>query len=109
MMYDDQRNSFLELPEDERSKILYDMLSYVRSEVAGIKKSILDFQDEQRSVRREREQRERERDDSLLNTTQKIAKALAKQFDFWVYLRDKVIPTILAVGLLVLLNTMYGK
>jgi len=112
---EDQRKFFTGLPREEQLGILFDMLSYVRSEVAVIKKTEIgfgqdldNFKNELRGFRRLREKKEEERGQDLLNTTEKIAAALAKRFDFWTWSRDRVLPQVITLIIVGLLYLVFG-
>jgi len=109
---EDQKIAFLKMPQEEQLAALFGMLAYVRSDLANIKKEQIGFgQDldsfkrELRNVRITREKMEQERQQ---NTDQKIEAALSKRFDFWVYLRDRVLPGIITLILLAVLYLTFG-
>ena len=109
---EDQKVAFLKMPQEEQLAALFGMLAYVRSDLANIKREQIGFgQDldsfkrELRNVRITREKMEQERQQ---NTDQKIEAALSKRFDFWVYLRDRVLPGIITLILLAVLYLTFG-
>ena len=109
---EDHRATFLMMPLNEQLGILYDMLRYVRGELSTLKKSHYEFEEELRDFRKKREERERFREDDLTTTTQKIRAIIeateAKRWDFWIYMRDKVMPQVITLILLALLYLTFG-
>jgi len=109
---EDQKAAFLNMEQEEKLAALFGMLAYIRSDLANVKKEQIGFgQDldsfkrELRNVRIAREKLEQERQQ---NTDQKIEAALSKRFDFWVYLRDRVLPGIITLILLAVLYLTFG-
>ena len=111
-LIEDQKVAFLSMRQEEQLAALFGMLAYIRSDLANVKKEQIGFgQDldsfkrELRDVRITREKKEQERQQ---NTDQKIDAALSKRFDFWVYLRDRVLPGIITLILLAVLYLTFG-
>lgn len=118
-MSEDQKKSFKDLSTGEQMEILYDMLAYVRGEIAGTKKVQIimkdefeNFQREARAYRGQREKKEITHESEIGNTTQKIIKVyaqeMAKRFDFWSWARDRILPTILTAIILGVLYLVFG-
>jgi hypothetical protein len=105
---DIQKSAFLLLPLNEQMAVLFDMQRYLRGEIASVKKEFIDFEEELRQVRRNREKREEKHDQDMLTTTEKIALALSKRFDVWTYFRDKILPQILTLIIIGLLYLIFG-
>lgn len=96
----DPRQSFLRMTDQEKMAALYDMITFIRSDVAtAVKNTIVlrddleTFQRETRKVRAAREEKELQEE----TTIDKIEKVLSKRFDAWVYFRDRILPTILTL------------
>jgi hypothetical protein len=101
---DTERQIFSRMQSNEQIMALFDMLRYVRAEIASTKRAVLDMQDDLTTYRRMREQRE-----TPLNTEGKIQAALDSRFNFGIYLRDKVVPGILQLALIALLYLIFSK
>jgi len=113
---DQEKQSFVKMPLADQLATIFDMLRYTRGEISSIRKNEIDFRidlndfkGELREVRRKREEREEKRETDLLTTTQKIKAVLEKRFDFWTYLRDKVLPQIITLVVIGLLYLVFGK
>jgi len=113
---DDQKRAFMEMSLPEQLGSIFDMLRYERNEIGTIRKNEIEFRidlaafrEELREVRREREKREKKLDIDLQTTTEKIMTILGKRFDFWTYLRDKVVPQILTLVIVGLLYLVFSK
>lgn len=114
--FKDAKQVFLLLAASDQMAAMYEMLAYFRGQMASIQKQqidfsaeLKDFENELREVRRMREEREARNGDRLLDTTEKIAKALAGRFDGWVYFRDKILPALLIIISIYLLRGAFGK
>jgi hypothetical protein len=123
-MDDDAKRVFLAMSREEQLLAILGMQSFVRSEVATVKKDIIDvrqdlneFKKETRSYRVHRERQEKkmfggEEGDDEMSTTQKIAKEIAKalsqRFDFWIWFRDKVMPAVVTAITLGILYLVFG-
>lgn len=99
------------MSDQEKMAALYDMISFIRNDVASVKKNDIElrndfdvFQRETRSVRRAREEKE-EREETTID---KIEKVLSKRFDAWVYFRDRILPTILTLIITAILYVVFG-
>lgn len=94
--HDTERDVFKRMESQEQIMALFDMTRYVRSEIASIKRLLIDLQTDITNYRNKREESEQ-------GTTEKIERALGKRFDFWAYFRDKIIPPILTMIVIALL------
>lgn len=97
---DIERDKFKRLQGDEQAIALFDMFRAIRGEIANLKRTVLNFQEDLTHYRTVREKVE-------LNTEQKIDIALGKRFDFWTYFRDKILPSILTVIVLGILYLVF--
>lgn len=93
---DAERDVFRRMEIKDQSMALFDMLRYVRSEIAGTKRLVIEMQEDIKTYRVHREQSEE-------GTTQKIENALNKRFDLGIYMRDKIIPPVLTMIVIALL------
>jgi len=139
-MDENAKKVFMAMPREEQLFAILGMLSFLRSEVAVLKKNGIDtnadikkLKDDQRHFRLVRERREKEIQDGInnvikssnlpqividdatddTNTTQKIVaeitKAFASRFDFWIWFRDKILPTLLITIILGILYLVFGR
>ena len=118
------KKAFLAMPREEQLLTILGMQSFIRSELANVKKDVIDvrsdlteFKKESRAYRVQREKQEKKMLGSLegddeLSTTQKIvrevAKAFSQRFDFWIWFRDKVLPGIVSLIALAILYLTFG-
>lgn len=109
MMQDtsDQKKVFLRLPRDEQIQMLFDMVEYVRSELANDKKQHIDFSGDLKYVKGELQGLGRRKE--TLTTSQKFSALMDKRLMAWIWFRDKVLSgtlqyvfTIIVVGMLYL-------
>ena len=119
MTSDNPKQTFREMTPEEQTEAIYDMLAYVRGELANTKKIQITmkdefeiFQREARAYRGQREQKEITHESEVGNTTQKIIKVyaqeMAKRFDFWMWARDRILPPILIAICLGILYVVFG-
>jgi len=111
-MDEEAKNTFLSMVREEQLLAIMGMQAYIRSDLANVKKKQMDFENELRGYRRIREKREDEHDSEIMNTTQKIIKAIteakASEFNFWLWFRDKVLPGIISLIMLGILYLVFG-
>jgi hypothetical protein len=100
--FDSERSTFKHMDFKDQSIVLFDMLRYIRSEIAGLRKDFIAFQNDVQQYRMQRESTE-------MTTTSKIKKVLGERFDFWTWFRDKVLPTILTTIIVAVLILAFGK
>lgn len=99
---DTERDVFKRMEHQDQSMALFDMLRYVRQEIASTKRIMLNFQADIQNYRSQREEKEH-------GTTEKIKAVLNERFDFWKWFMDKVMPTIATSGILALLYLIFNK
>lgn len=99
---DTERDIFKRMESRDQTLALFDMTRYVRSEIAKLNKTLLDIQADQTHYRAQREEHEQ-------STTQKIEAVLSKRFDFGVWFRDKVLPTIITIIVLAVLILAFDQ
>jgi hypothetical protein len=122
-MDENAKKVFLAMPREEQLLAILGMNAWTRSELAIVKKDVVNIQGELEETRRDlisyrikRERQERENreysDDETVTTTQKIvkevAKAFAQRFDFWTWFRDRVLPTVMTAITLGILYLIFG-
>lgn len=111
----DQRRVFLQLPRLEQSSTLYDMLAYIRSELAILTAAIADLREDNKYLKRELQGvGRRSKKDETLDTTAKFNAMMERRFVWWVWARDKVIAGTLSnvltvITLAILYMTFGGK
>ena len=109
---EDQKATFLSMRQEEQLAALFGMLAYIRSDLANVKKEQIGFGQDLNSFKRElrdvRVTREKMEQERQQNTDQKIDAALSKRFDFWVYLRDRILPSVITLILLAVLYLTFG-
>jgi len=107
------KRAFLSMTREEQLLAILGMQSYIRAKVSTIEKRQIDFEDELRIYRIERESKERKQRDDVLSTTQKvireITKAMDARFNWGVYFRDKVLPQVIIVIVLGMLYLVFGR
>ena len=108
----DAKKAFLGMLREEQLLAILGMQAFIRSELANVKRKQIEFENDLRQYRLQRERRENEHDDNVMNTTQKIVKALqeakAMEFNFWIWFRDKVLPGIISLIVLGILYLIFG-
>jgi hypothetical protein len=108
---DDAKAAFLDMPREEQLAILLSMEGSNSNRLAVVERWQINFERDNRIYRAQREQRENG-DDDVLNITQKILKAIeevdSKKFNFFVWFRDRVLPTVMTAITLGILYLIFG-
>jgi len=109
---DEQKNIFKAMPrEDQLLSILSIELSN-SNRLANVEKKQITMETDIQNYRIKREKREDSGDNEIMNTTQKILKALAQskanEFNVWLWFRDKVLPGIVSLITLGVLYLVFG-
>lgn len=99
---DQEAASFDDMQTKDQTRALFNMMRYVRAELANLRRDLIDFQGDLRAYRRQREQDEQ-------NTTAKIKRVLGERFDFWVWFRDKVMPNFVWFILMALMYLAFQR
>jgi hypothetical protein len=111
-MDEEAKITFLSMVREEQLLAIMGMQAYIRSDLANVKKKQFDFENELRQYRIQRERREDKENNDVMNTTQKIVKAIseakASEFNFWLWFRDKVLPGIISLITLGILYLVFG-
>jgi hypothetical protein len=109
---DDAKAAFLDMPREEQLVILLSMEGSNSNRLAVVERWQIDFKQDNRIYREQRERRENGGDDDMMNITQKILKAIeeadSKKFNFFVWFRDRVLPTVMTAITLGILYLIFG-
>lgn len=107
---EDARLSFLSMSREDQLLVILSMEGSNSNRLAVVEKWQIDFQRDRNLYREKRENKENN-EEEVTNITQKIVKTFAqemsKQFNFWLWFRDKVLPSMTTVGLMVLLYMIF--
>lgn len=90
---------FKSLPITDQVAALYEMLRYVRGEIALVKKELIAITGELKKARTPEDQ---------LTTSQKIRTILSTRFDTWIWFRDKVLPYIILAIMFAVFQLTWG-
>ena len=113
-MDEDAKAMFLDMTREEQLTVLLSMAASNSNRLALVERRQIDFETDYKAYRRERERKEviDNDDDEKMGTTQKIVKMIeeerAKQFNYVVWFRDRVMPTIITAITLALLALAFG-
>ena len=99
---DTERDVFKRMDTKDQIMALFDMTRYVRGEIAGMRRDLILFLENNKAYRAQREEKEQ-------NTTAKIEAILSKRFDFGVWFRDKVLPAVITTVVIALLYLAFQK
>ena len=106
------REFFLTMSREEQLSVLFSMSASSSNRLAKVEKWQIDFERNSRLYREKRERRENEDDDDAVSTTQKILQAIdaheAKKFNYAVWFRDRILPTLVTGFILALMYLVYG-
>lgn len=104
---DEQKKSFVEMTRENQLLVILSIEMSNSNRLAKVEKKQIDMEADVRNYRMKREQREDNNNDDVMNTTQKIIKAIAdaeaKKFNWGIYFRDRVLPNILSPAILILI------
>jgi hypothetical protein len=99
------RQVFLAMSREDQLLSILGMIAFTNSQVVNLQRDLI-------SYRADREMKEQKTSDKLYDTGARIAQGikdeLAKQFNFWLWFRDKVLPTVVTVAVLALLYFIFG-
>ena len=114
VLEEDAKNTFLNMSREDQLIVLLSMEGSNSNRLAKVEKWQIDFEQDARRYRLEREKRENPDEDDVMGTTQKILKAIseaeAKRFDFWLWFRDRILPGVVQlITLAILYLTFSGK
>ena len=104
----DARDNFASMEEKDQLLVIFSLEMSNSKRLATVERKQIEFERDYNSYRRNREKMERDRKEDTLSTTQKIIAELAKQFDWSVYFRDRILPPILTAIALGILYLVFG-
>lgn len=106
------KEAFLSMTVENQRLVLFSIEISNSNRIANVEKKQIEIDRDMREYRRTRERREDHNDESIMDTTQKILKAIAeaeaKKFNVGVYVRDKILPTVITFVTLALLALAFG-
>ena len=106
----DAKDMFLAMSDEERDTILLSMSGSNSNRLANVEKWQIDYERNNRLYREKREKREDNNSDDVMNTTQKILKAIAeseaKKFNLAVWMRDRVAPGLVQGAIMAVIIVM---
>jgi len=109
---EDAKDSFLKMTREEQLMAILGIQAYTRSKLASLEKRQIDFEKDVHNYRGTRERKQNLHNGDMQDNTEKIAKqikeAFAQRFDFWVWFRDRVLPTVIGVVTLGILYLVFG-
>ena len=112
-MEDDARQSFLSMSREDQMIVILSMEGSNSNRLAVVERRQIEFDKDMKDYRRRREIREDKNDDEVMNTTQKIIKAIAeaeaKKFNYGVWFRDRVLPQVITLITLAVLYLTFGN
>ena len=110
-MDEDAKEMFLDMTREEQLTVLLSMAASNSNRLALVERRQIDFEADYKSYRRERERKENDGDDEM-TTTQKIVKMIeeerAKQFNYAMWFRDRVLPQVISLITLAILYLTFG-
>lgn len=109
-MDEDAKAMFLDMTREEQLTVLLSMAASNSNRLALVERRQIDFEADYKSYRRERERKENGEDE--MGTTQKIVKMIeeerAKQFNYAIWFRDRVMPQVITLITLAILALAFG-
>ena len=113
-MDEDAKSMFLDMTREEQLTVLLSMAASNSNRLALVERRQIDFETDYKAYRRERERKENGDDgDDKMGTTQKIVKMIeeerAKQFNYVVWFRDRVMPQVITLITLAILYLAFGN
>ena len=112
---DDARDAFVSMPREDQLLVILSMEGSNSNRLAVVEKWQIDFEREARMYRGQREDKENRangHNDDVMSITQKMAKIVAqefaKRFDFWTWIRDRILPSVVTIIVLAILYMVFG-
>jgi len=101
---------FMSFSNQEQREALFDMVEYVRGELANDKKEHIDIKGNVAHLQGELQgvRRRKDKADKSMTTSEKIMAVLDRRFDTWSWFRDKVLPQIVSVIIFGILYMVFG-
>jgi hypothetical protein len=113
LLDDEQKESFKSMTREDQLLSIFGIEISNSNRLAVVEKKQIDTERDMKEYRKLRERRENNGDEEIMNTTQKILKAIAdqkaKEFNTWIYIRDRVLPNILSPAILILLYLIFTQ
>lgn len=114
---DDAKTSFLSMTREDQLTVILAMEASNSNRLAIVEKWQIEFQRNNNAYRMEREMREKQSgedsEDDLISITQKAIKIYeamkAKEFNFWLWFRDKVLPSIATIMIMIILYLVFQQ
>lgn len=97
---DTDQNNFRKLTMENQIISLFFTMRYVRNEIAVIHKELIEFTEDSKLYRTKREIAEED-------TTEKIQRILGAKFNFGIWFRDKVLPSVITTIVIALLFLVF--
>jgi Trk K+ transport system NAD-binding subunit len=102
-MEEDAKQSFLDMSREDQMIVILSMEGSNSNRLAIVEKRQIEFEQDIKTYRRQREIREDNGSEETMNTTQKIlaaiAEAEAKKFNWSAWFRDRVLPSFVTVAI----------
>lgn len=113
---EDAKSAFLDMTENERMIVLLSIEGSNSNRLAVVERRQIDTERDNRIYRQQREIKEKNgenhKDENDMNTTQKIIRMIeeerAKQFNYAVWFRDRVLPQVITLVTLAVLYLTFG-
>jgi hypothetical protein len=106
------RQVFLSMNREDQLLSILGIIAYTNSQLVILQKEFIEHKNDAKRYRMNREAQEKKVGDLAMTTGQKIAEGirreLAGRFDFWLWFRDKVLPSVITVATLTLLYFVFG-
>lgn len=101
------REAFLAMNPESQLLVIFSIEMSNSNRLANVERKQIDVEVDLKNYRKKREAREDNGDNEVINTTQKILNAIAdakaKEFNWSIYFRDRVLPNILSPAILILI------
>lgn len=109
----EQKAAYSAMSLENQLLVIFSLEMSNSSRLAVVEKRQAEFERDVKLYREKREKWEnRDDEDDVMNTTQKIIKAIAdaeaRRFDFWLWFRDRVLPQIITLVTLAVLYLTFG-
>lgn len=109
---EDAMEYFLGMTREDQLVALFGVEHSNSNRLAKVEKWQIEFEQEARRYRKERERRENGDEEEVVDITQKILRAIAdaeaKKFDYAVWFRDRVLPQVITLITLGVLYLVFG-
>jgi len=106
------KEAFISMPRENQLLVLLSIEMSNSNRLAKVEKKQIEVEIDVKQYRRQRESREDNSNGDIMNTTQKILKAIseadAKKFNYGIWFRDRVLPSVITVITLALLALAFG-